>query len=287
MYKIRYINRYMHDLSEEETDLEMKGAMGGLYKLTEWITRIAFSNILWVICTSPFLFIVLTKFLMAVQTPEAHNEQLLSNWILGILSPFVLFPATAALFTVVRKWVMGNPDVSVFKTFFKGYKENYKQSMIGGIFYTLLFVIMYVDYTVYMTQLDGFQLVGIVMLVLLIVLFVSLFNFFSMTVHYEMKTTQLLKNAVLLTLIRPFRVFSTLIGSAVLAYIGTQMPVLFVFFLFCLMALFAFFNFYATFTKMQEQQEKMKKAEEEESETEQALLESMDSAKKGENGSKP
>ena len=42
MYKIRYINRYMHDLSEEETDLEMKGAMGGLYKLTEWITRIAF-----------------------------------------------------------------------------------------------------------------------------------------------------------------------------------------------------------------------------------------------------
>ena len=29
---------------------------------------------------------------------------------------------------------MGNPDVSVFKTFFKGYKENYKQSMIGGIF---------------------------------------------------------------------------------------------------------------------------------------------------------
>ncbi|MGV2643259.1 hypothetical protein GNF86_17710, partial [Clostridium perfringens] len=89
------------------------------------------------------------------------------------------------------------------------------------------------------------------------------------------------------TLIRPFRVFSTLIGSAVLAYIGTQMPVLFVFFLFCLMALFAFFNFYATFTKMQEQQEKMKKAEEEESETEQALLESMDAAQKGDNGSQP
>ncbi|MGV2787531.1 DUF624 domain-containing protein, partial [Clostridium perfringens] len=166
------------------------------------------------ICTSPFLFIVLTKFLMAVQTPDAHNEQLLSNWVLGILSPFVLFPATAALFTVVRKWVMGNPDVSGFKTFIKGYKENYKQSRIGGIFYTLLFVLMYVDYTGYMRQLDGFQLGGIVMLVLLIVLFVSLFNFFSMTVHYEMKTMQLLNYAGLLTLMRPFRLFSTLIGSA-------------------------------------------------------------------------
>ncbi|GAE07926.1 hypothetical protein JCM10914_4174 [Paenibacillus sp. JCM 10914] len=239
---------------------------------------------MWVLCASPFLFIVLTKFLMAVQTPNAHNEQLLSNWILAILSPFVLFPATAALFTVVRKWVMGNPDVSVFKTFFSGYKENYKQSMIGGFVYTLLFVIMYVDYTVYMTQLDGFQLVGIVMLVLLIVLFVSLFNFFSMTVHYEMKTTQLLKNAVLLTLIRPFRVFSTLAGSAIVIYIGMQMPVLFVIFLFCIIALLAFFNFYATFTKMQEQQERMKQKEEEESETEQALLETAE--KKGDSSSK-
>ncbi|MEK3734297.1 MULTISPECIES: YesL family protein [Paenibacillus] len=266
--------------------MEMKGAMGGLYRLTEWITRIAFSNVLWVLCTSPFLFILLTKYLMAVQTPEAHNEQLLSNWILAILSPFVLFPATAALFTVVRKWVMGNPDVSVFKTFFKGYKENYKHSMIGGIVYTLLFVIMYVDYTVYMTQLEGFQLVGIVMLVLLLVVFVSLFNFFSMTVHYEMKITQILKNSILLTLIRPFRVFSTLAGSAVLIYIGFQMPVLFMFFLFCLIALLAFFNFYATFMKMQEQQEKMRLAEEENTETEQELLDSADSVKKDRKESK-
>ena len=90
----------------------------------------------------------------------------------------------------------------------------------------------------------------------------------------------------LLTLIRPFRVFSTLIGSAVLAYIGTQMPVLFVFFLFCLMALFAFFNFYATFTKMQEQQEKMKKAEEE-SRNRTSSSGKHGICQKGENGSKP
>ena len=258
--------------------MEMKGAMGGLYKVTEWITRIAFSNILWVLCSSPFLFILFTKFLMMTQTPDAHNEQILSNWILGILAPFLLFPATAALFTVVRKWVMGDPDIPIFKTFFKGYKENYKQAMIGGIVYTLLFVIMYVDYTVYMTQLKGFQLVGIVMLVLLLVLFVSMFNFFSMAVHYEMKTRQLLKNAILLTLIRPFRVFSTLAGSAILVFIGMKMFVLFIFFLFSLMALLAFFNFYATYLKMQEQAERMKQLEEEES-AEQALLESMDTVK--------
>lgn len=258
--------------------MEMKGAMGGLYKLTEWITRIAFSNILWVLCASPFLFVLFTKFLLLMQVPDAHNEQILSNWILALLAPFLLFPATAALFTVVRKWVMGDPDIPIFKTFFRGYKENYKHAMIGGFVYTILFVIMYVDYTVYMTQLSGFQLVGIVMLVLLLVLFVSMFNFFSMAVHYEMKTRHLLKNAILLTLIRPFRVFSTLLGSAVIVYIGMKMPVLFVFFLFSIIALLAFFNFYATYMKMQEQAERMKQMEEEES-VEQEMLESMESVK--------
>lgn len=256
----------------------MKGAMGGLYKVTEWITRIAFTNILFVLCSSPFLFVLFTKFLLLIQVPDAHNEQILSNWILAILAPFLLFPATAAMFTVVRKWVMGDSDIPIFKTYFRGYKENYKQAMIGGFVYTLLFVIMYIDYTVYMTQLQNFQLVGIVMLVLLLVLFVSLFNFFSMTVHYEMKTRQLLKNAILLTLIRPFRVFSTLAGSAVLLFIGTKMAALFVFFLFALMALFAFFNFYATYLKMQEQAERLKQIEEEES-AEQILLENMDNVK--------
>lgn len=258
--------------------MEMKGAMGGLYKVTEWITRIAFTNILWVLCTSPFLFVLFTKFLMFIQIPEAHNEQILLNWVLAILTPFLVFPATSAMFTVVRKWVMGDPDIPIFKTFFRGYKENYKQSMLGGIVYTLLFVIMYIDYTVYMTQFKNFQIVGMVMLVLLLVLFVSMFNFFSMTVHYEMKTRHLLKNAVLLTLIRPFRVFSTLAGSAVLVFIGMKMPALFIIFLFSLMALLAFFNFYATFLKMQEQAERLKQIEEEES-AEQAMLEEMEHVK--------
>lgn len=64
------------------------------------------------------------------------NESLQMNWAMAVLAPLTLFPATSAMFTVVRKWVMGDTDTGVFRTFFKGYKENYKQSLIGGIFYT-------------------------------------------------------------------------------------------------------------------------------------------------------
>ncbi|WP_211747676.1 DUF624 domain-containing protein [Paenibacillus sp. Marseille-Q4541] len=250
--------------------MEFKGAMGGLYRLTEWITRFAGSNLLWVLCASPFFFFVIVKILVMGQ--GMTNESIQMNWAIAIVAPFTFFPATTALFNVVRKWVMGDTDVPVFKTYFTGYKENYKQSMIGGLFYTLLFVIMYLDYTVYMTQFENLQLVGIIMLILLLLLGVSMFNFFSMVVHYHMSIGMILKNAVLITLIRPFRVFSTLLGAGLLCYIGAQYPALFFFFIGSVIAWFAFFNFYATFTKMQEQMEKMQAAEAEKEEGEQEEL---------------
>jgi len=244
---------------EEEYLLEFRGLTGGIYRLTEWIMRLSGTNLLWVICSVPFLFILYMR--LAID-PQYVNEAVTLNWALGILAPVTLFPATSAMFTVARKWVMGEPDVKIIRTFFKGYKENYKQSLVGGLFYTLLFVVMYVDITVYMVQFRNMQLFGILMLILMILLFVSLFNFFSMVTHYHMKIGGILKNAILLTLLRPFRVFSTLLGAIAVIYICcTYMPVLIVIFAGSVIAWFAFFNFYATFTKMQEQAKKREEAQ--------------------------
>ncbi|KAA8999826.1 DUF624 domain-containing protein [Paenibacillus spiritus] len=243
--------------------MEFKGAMGGIYRITEWISRIAFSNILWALCSVPFLFVVLLKFIMLASDTGGANEQVLLNWGLGITAPFTLFPATSALFNVVRKWVMGNTDVGTFRTFFKGYKENYVKSMLGGLIYTVLSVVMYVDVTVYMNQMKDFQIVGILMLVLMIILFVSMFNFFSIVVHYEMKFKEVIINSLLITIARPFRVFSSLVSAAVLAYIGMRYPVLFVLCIPTLIAMAAFFNFYATYNKLQAQAEEKKRKEEE------------------------
>ncbi|WNS46159.1 DUF624 domain-containing protein [Paenibacillus sp. MMS20-IR301] len=242
--------------------MEFKGAMGGLYRVTEWISRIAFSNILWALCSVPFLFAGIMKMIMLGSETGGPNEQITLNWILGVLAPFTVFPATSALFTVVRKWVMGNTDVSTFRTFFQGYKENYLKSMLGGVIYTLLFVIMYVDVTVYMTQMANFKIVGILMLVLMIILFVSMFNFFSIVVHYQMTFKEVVTNSILLTIARPIRVFSTLIGAAVLLYIGLRYPVLYAICIPTLIAMLAFFNFFATYNKLQLQVEKKKLAEE-------------------------
>ncbi|WP_405110727.1 DUF624 domain-containing protein [Paenibacillus sp. FSL K6-1217] len=242
--------------------MEFKGAMGGIYRITEWISRIAFSNILWALCSIPFLFAGILKIIMLGSGAGGANEQIMLNWVLGVFAPFTVFPATSALFTVVRKWVMGNTDVSTFRTFFQGYKENYLKSMLGGLIYTLLFVVMYVDVTVYMTQMPNFKIVGILMLVLMIILFVSMFNFFSIVVHYQMTFKEVVTNSILLTIARPIRVFSTLIGAGVLLYIGLRYPVLYVLCIPTLIAMLAFFNFFATYNKLQLQVEKKKLAEE-------------------------
>ncbi|MEK4187424.1 YesL family protein [Paenibacillus sp. FSL L8-0494] len=246
--------------------MEFKGAMGGLYRVTEWISRIAGSNILWALCSAPFLFFGVLKMIMLGTGAGGANEQITLNWAMGILAPFTVFPASAALFTVVRKWVMGNTDVGTFRTFFQGYKENYVKSMLGGVIYTLMFVVMYVDVTVYMTQMPNFRIVGILMLVLMILLSVSMFNFFSIVVHYQMGFKQVMTNSILLTIARPIRVFSTLIAAAVLVYIGLRYPALYFICIPTLIAMAAFFNFYATYNKLQLQVEKKKLKEQEEAE---------------------
>lgn len=243
--------------------MEFKGAMGGLYRITEWVTRIAASNILWALCSVPFLFFVLMKMIMLGTGAGGPNEQISLNWAMGVSAPFTVFPATAALFTVVRKWVMGNSDVGTFRTFFQGYKENYVKSMFGGLIYTLMFVVMYIDVTVYMTQMPNFRVIGILMLVLMIILSVSMFNFFSIIVHYQMTFKQVMSNSFLLTIARPIRVFSTLIVAGILLYIGLQYTVLYLICIPTLIALVAFFNFYATYNKLQLQAEKKKLAEQE------------------------
>lgn len=238
--------------------MEMRGLMGGFYKISEWIMRLSVTNVLWMLCSIPFVFLIATALLFSTT-----EDELLSSLILAaIIAPFTFFPATAAMFAVARKWVMGEVDVPLFKTYFRSYKENYVQSMLGGILYTALYVIMYVDYRVYLNELSSFQLLSFVFIGLMILLFISMFNYFSMMVHYHMKTFQLLKNAILITIGRPFRSLSTVIMSGAVVFISFQFTFLIPFFMGSIIATVSFYNFYLIYQKLQMQAEKAAAEEE-------------------------
>ncbi|RAP75545.1 YesL family protein [Paenibacillus montanisoli] len=242
--------------------MEMRGMMGGFYKISEWIMRLSVTNVLWIICSLPFIFLLLPVLF------AQNSDQMLSYFIVsGVVAPFTLFPATAAMFAVARKWVMGEVDVPLLRTFFRNYKDSYKQSMIGGILYVVLFTILIVDFRVYLVKLQSFQIVSYLFIALFALLAVSLFNFFSMVVHYHMKTMQLIKNALLLTIGRPLRSLSTVIMCGFVIYISFSSPKLMFlvpFFTGSVVAMIAFWNFYAIYMKLQQQAEKAAEARAEE-----------------------
>jgi uncharacterized membrane protein YesL len=238
--------------------MEPKGLMGGFYRISEWIMRLAVINVLWLVCSIPFAF-----FAWGLVLSQDVNQIYSALIAMAVVAPFSLFPATAAMFAVARKWVMGESDVALFKTYFRGYKENYKQSMLGGIIYTILLAIMVVDFIVYREQLN---LLSYIFIAFLLLLMVSLFNFFSMLVHYHMKTFQLLKNAVLITIGKPFRSLSTAIMSGAVMYFSTRFTFLIPFFMGSIIAYLAFWNFNLIYQKLQDQAEKARLAEEEEAE---------------------
>lgn len=233
--------------------MEMRGMMGGFYKISEWIMRLAVTNVLWVLLSCP-VWIVLFMFLSSETTDADATGLLVSASIaVAIVAPFTLFPATSAMFSVARKWVMGDTDAPLFRTYFRSYKQNYVQAMAGGILYSVLFAVLSVDLEMYSKHLKGLGVLAILFLAFMVLLVISLFHFFSLLSHFHMKTLQIIKNSLILTIGRPFRTLSTAILSAFAIYISVVVLHLFLLFFFTgsVIALIAFFNFYQTIQKMQ------------------------------------
>jgi uncharacterized membrane protein YesL len=224
--------------------------------------RLSVINVLWVICSIPFFYLALVGLYNGA---ELFLQTLV---LLGIVAPFTFFPATAAMFTVARKWVSGDEDVPLLKTFFRGYKENYVQSMIGGILYVLLAVMIYVNYRFYLGQAGSLKLVSVLFITFSLILLASLFNFFSIMVHLHMKVLQILKNALLITIGNPLASIALIVCNGVILYISLfKFTFLIPFFMGSLIAIFSFWMFYRSFTRIQAKQQQLEQTEQEVSET--------------------
>ncbi|KAB2335645.1 YesL family protein [Bacillus mesophilum] len=90
--------------------------VSSLDKLFGWITRAVVLNLLWIFYT-------------------------LKGLLIG-----GMFPATAAALGVTRKWVMGDVDISIRKTFKDKYKQEFVNANIMGWVLTFIGGILYFNY---------------------------------------------------------------------------------------------------------------------------------------------
>lgn len=262
--------------------MEFRGMMGGFYRISEWIMRLSVINILWVICAIPFFLLGLV--LLQSQTGDQVVQTL---FLMAVVSPFTIFPSTAAMFTVARKWLTGEEDVPLLKTFFRGYKENFLQSMLGGFIYILLGVILYTNFRFYGSQTGVFGVLRFLVLSLTVVLMISLFHFFSIMTHLHMKWFQIVKNAILITIGNPIRSLSMMVLNVIILYVSFAIfTFLIPFFMGSFIAIVSFWHFNLIFGKLQEKQQEIADQDEEEADRKQGGAE-QESETRIERGQRP
>ncbi|MCA9960348.1 MAG: YesL family protein, partial [Anaerolineales bacterium] len=66
-------------------------------------------------------------------------------WLLACVPIITIFPATAALFAVVRDWVKGK-ETGFFKSFFRYMRENFGQSLAVGLTWTVVGLVLLADF---------------------------------------------------------------------------------------------------------------------------------------------
>lgn len=150
-------------------------------------------------------------------------------WILFTLLGLVIFgigPSTIAMYTVFRRWSMGESDVPVFVTFWKSFKGNFFKANLLALILIVVGYMLYVNRNYF--QLDDAWFSIIVRYIILIVSFIyaiMLIYIFPLFVHYDNKFTNYFKNSILIAVYHPIRTIYAIAALFTLYYLFTIFPV--------------------------------------------------------------
>lgn len=200
--------------------MELEGMTGRFYTVSLVISKMAYANLLWIVFT-----------------------------ILG-LGIFGFMPATVGLFSVVRKWIMGERHIPVFNTFWTNYRQEFFKSNLLGIILFMIGFILYIDLTFLPT--GGLYIIVRVGLVMITILYaIILLYIFPVYVHYEWKLRLYIKYSLLLGAGHPHFTFLMIIGAGILYYICMAIPGIIPFFSVSLLAYVLMWIAYLVIKKME------------------------------------
>ena len=139
-------------------------------------------------------------------------------WLLACLPVVTAFPATAAMFGVVRDWVRER-ETGVFGAFVHRFRQNFVQALVLGALWAVFGVTLLLDFLIADGLSGGAQVVMRSLLVLATILYVLASVFlFPVMVHYDTRWTAVPKNALLLAIGRlPTTLVCLLVVSAATA----------------------------------------------------------------------
>ncbi|MBB6450920.1 putative membrane protein YesL [Geomicrobium halophilum] len=179
----------------------MQQQVNKIDELFQWLTRLAFLNILWIGASIAGLFVVGS------------------------------FPALTSMLTVCRKWIIEGTEIPVFKTFMNAFKQDFWKVNIIGWVLLISAVILYINFELLMNGIIDFSPIVVFAYYFLVILFaVVAMNIFPLYVHYDTPLFNLFKNAVVIGFARiPITLaFFVLIGGVI--YFSLLVPAVILFF---------------------------------------------------------
>lgn len=167
-----------------------------IYNILEWITKFAYVNLLWFIFT------------------------LVGGVILGF------YPATIAMFSMVRDWLRGKSDLPVLKNFWSYYKLDFLKSNLLGVFINVLLIFIAAD-IFYITLNEQLAWTHIPLFAFILIVVLFLLFIFPSFAHYDLKVIPLIKNTFLIMIISPVHSFLMIICLISVYFIMQAVPALF------------------------------------------------------------
>lgn len=175
--------------------------MGKLYMACEWIMRLAYVNLLWII----FSFAGLVFF--------------------GVM------PATIALFTIVRKWLMKEQEIPIWSTFLTVYRKEFLKGNLIGLLIVVSGAFLVFDFLVLRTVSDAFQIALFVPLLMITAIYIiTLLYIFPVYVHYDLNGIRYVKNAFFLGILNIHVTILMVISLSAILFLIFYLPSLIPFF---------------------------------------------------------
>ena len=179
--------------------MELTGVMGTIHQVADKVSKFAYLNLLWALFT-----------------------------LVGILV-FGLFPATIAMFTVLRKIIL-KEDFNCFKLFWKTYKAEFFKGNLLGIVLVLINSITFINVLFFRNMTGAIEFLFYPMVAIGILLFLMSLFVFPVYVHFDLHFLQIFKNSFSFMLLYPLSSLSIIVNSLIVLIILYQLPALVVFY---------------------------------------------------------
>src|SRR5699024_12137018 len=91
---------------------------------------------------------------------------------------FGMMTTKTAMFAVVRKWIMGEEDISIFPTFWGTYRKDFFKTNILGVILFLIGYMLIMEFKILRLQEDSLYIMVSFSVLAILILYVIVFTYF-------------------------------------------------------------------------------------------------------------